>query len=680
MIQPTPMDCDQVKAKSTTLRRRYEGTGKLHDKIRFRRLHYHNRPEVDPLLPDIWAHAVEQTTLLEDTHLDMKSRLLENRWMAQCTPAKETAAGKSQAEKGEEALVFLFDTYQKRTGIDIQADLIDCMGIDGPGYLHWRVDGYGYEDPDYEEIDELPEDTSYATAQRYTKSEYGKAAERAKGKRYRETDDSLQERRMRARAESGGPVFLEVLTGEKVYVEQDKSQVSEFKSVLVVREIGLGAAYEETDGWTAKDWWEHASGDDAERDSPVGNEQGTKLMDTPSASDWGETCTLEQLWTRDWCYETLRGATVTDGELFRAVRHHYGAPPFSKVVGNPIRSDDPALGETSYLESMYRRKPAYDRTLSLRNALAESGAVPVYFLQETATGKFGAQLRDATGTPLTIEEDSAKANTIPSGNTIVRYGGEGVAGSYEKMVEQQKQEMLDARPSTGRADFGVSTKPFAALQQSRQENRQPKMLLDRVRLCLEPMVNSVMKCLADKEHGPGPIAFFPIANGDADTSKVQVMQPDEWAGLVGGVNINPVDSTEKIAQMTHGLELLHDPILGMSRSYFVEKFLDEPNPEQLLTSWDVEKYVDEKMKPGIIMAKAAEWAGPKYVLTADGGFANYAGQAQGITQVAQGMGATPIRQPMPPAPGMGGSPIEQSNPQMSPMQGDLTTPPTQGIA
>lgn len=675
-IQVPKLTQEQVAERTVALRKRYEGTGKLHGIIKWRREHFHNLRPADPLLPDIWAHAVEQTTLLSDTHDDMKARLLENRWVPQVFPAKDTATGKAAAEVAEQACVFLFDQHQRRTGLDIQAEIIDCMGIDGPGYLHWRVDGY-------EEIEEYAAE-SEDKKDGYTPKDYGKPAGRTKALKYREEDATAQDRIMRAKAESGGPVYLEVITGEKVYVTQDKSAVSQFKEVLVVREVGLGATYEETDGWTAVDWWEHVSGDDAERDSPVGNEQGARTMDAPSAGDWGETVTLEQFWTRDCVYETLKGSAVrsstssVEGEAFRAIPHWYGMPPFSKAVGKPIKSDAPEYAELPYLDSMYKRKPQLDRTLSLRNALAESGAVPIYFIQRK-DGTYGRPLTDETGNPIGLAEDSAHATVLEEGETIVRFGGDGVSGSYEKMVEQQKQEMLDAAPSTGRADFGVSTKPFAALQQTRQENRVPKMLLENVRLCLEPMLNNVMKCFADAEHGPGPIPFFPMTAGDAPTTdKVMVRQPEDWVGLWGGVRIEAIDSTERIANIAHLQELVNDPIIQYPRVDFIENALGLPNPEQEDIRWDVLAYEKESIRPGIIRAEAAKWAGPQYVLMADGGLANMAGQAQKITQVAQAVGGRPIRTQQP-TQQASTQPAEPTDATMGTMPATMNTPPVQGI-
>ena len=125
--------------------------------------------------------------------------------------------------------------------------------------------------------------------------------------------------------------------------------------------------------------------------------------------------------------------------------------------------------------------------------------------------------------------------------------------------------------------------------------------------------------------------------------------------------------------------MMNHPVLKYPRVDFIENMMGLPNPEQEDIRWDVLAYEKESIRPGIIRAEAAKWAGPQYVLMADGGLANMAGQAQTTTQVAQAMGGRPMRAPRP-TQQASTQPAEPTEATMGTLPATMNTPPIEGVA
>src|SRR6185312_5058324 len=130
------------------------------------------------------------------------------------TSPVDTAGGRAKADALKEVLQYGFNNAEERQGIDIQGDLVDGQYIYGYGMLHWCKDDYAAGSYDYDELDELPEGKD---ASRYTEDDYLPVDDepRQKGKKYRETDDSLQDRIKRGRALAGFGYRFEVFPTER---------------------------------------------------------------------------------------------------------------------------------------------------------------------------------------------------------------------------------------------------------------------------------------------------------------------------------------------------------------------------------------------------------------------------------------------------------------------------------
>src|SRR3990167_2951721 len=538
-----PWTYEECKRRIKKLRDRFEGEKGLHERIAFRDGHYYNRPEVDPVMGADWQHAKMQTTILRDTHMKFRARMLENAWKPEMSAGSDTPTGQATANEAEWLISQGFAELADKTGVDIQGELVDgmktCVGV-----LHWEV--LDYEDaPDYEETDDVPE----GQEKRYTTDDYADER-RSKTKKHRETDDSLQERIAQKRAKQGFPVMWETIPPEQCYWEEDKSVVSQFPEFLVRRTVATLADYAEMIGGsreaglpTYDELKEQADAPVAPRDSPQQSWQ-------PSASDWGETVTLEQYWTRTHVYELCEWAGGgPEKSYFRAMSHPYKMPTFALAIASYTKNSDPALAYEPYLESLYRLKPAYDRFRALYNALAEASAVPVWYLVNTKTG--ATKLNDKGMPELLMGESAASAMTIPEGWDLKRFGGEGVSGTFDKAVDNLWAEVERATPPTGNAQFAPTTQPWSARIEQAQENMQPKMYLKAVERCIKAALNNVVDVFAS-EDGPGEVFGYRMDGDRLDRTKVISLKREQWEGLTADVSINPISSVERITAIEHG--------------------------------------------------------------------------------------------------------------------------------
>ena len=204
-------------ADAFTLFERFEGNRGLHAKVRWRMQHFYLDPAVDPLMPGStrtadgkmkpgrWQNAATQTTWVQDTFFKWKSRMMENPFRIEGRAMVDTIPNKAKANNAEALLVQGFEFIRERTGIDIQANLVDAKGYKAAGVLHWRIDESAYKAnmPDYEETDDTETD-----AERYTEDEYAEESGRKKAKKDRETEDSLKDRIARYKAECCFPGCL----------------------------------------------------------------------------------------------------------------------------------------------------------------------------------------------------------------------------------------------------------------------------------------------------------------------------------------------------------------------------------------------------------------------------------------------------------------------------------------
>jgi len=656
------LDEPQVRKRITTLRKRFEGQNGLHERVRWRRQHFHQDPAVDPPMPKGFEDFAKQWGDLRKVHLKLKARLLENEWLPQFTSAKSTSAGKLLAEQAESLFVQGFSQFQKSTGISLQSDLADELSVAGVGALHWELDMSQWSALDYEETDSNETDP-----ERYTEDEYDEEATagRKKTKKYRETEAALQDRIARARAAKGFPVWAEVLPIEMCAWTQDRSQVSEFSEFLVMREIA------EPPDWVKPDT------EPEERDSPITQRQGTKDMSNPSAVDWDGTYTVYQYWNRTHFYEVCERKDKQEQAYFRCEAHPYKMPPFALCAGAMVHHNDPVYRFEPALQSLYRIKPDYDRAMSLFMILSEAGAVPLYIMVNKSNGQPRRLTED--GDIALFSESSAAAMELPEGYELQRFGGDGVSGDFVKGLEFMKVLWQEGAPDSGFAQFGASTQPWSARIEQSQNNMEPKMYLKHMAQTLLAMCSNLVDVFSDESTGVGTVYGWATGAGRGyDTSKTVSVDPKGWAGLTVDVSINEIGSAEQITVAQYLITLVHDDKIAMTPEEFQEQAMNDPHPVETMIDRYVDAYILQNVMPNMLKEAAAEQMADKYFLGPNAQILDANGQVVAPQQYLQQTGQMP-QGPQPPQQGMQAPPQQGQMPSMPGIAAPGTMP-LQGVA
>ena len=664
---------EECKRKADMLRKRFEGPRGLHERVRRRTLHMFLDPSVDPQMPgsvmkqDGWEGPLQnsavQKTRVKQINARLKARVCENPWKIECTPIKDTIGGRGLANDAETLLMQGFDHIQQQTGLDIQGNLYDGLAWKAVGILHWRIDTSVWDDdmPDYDEADELPEcemcegtgkaagekcpecrGRGYTGNRDYVEDDY--ADGRTKGKKWRESDESVKERIARYKAECGFPVYLETLDPSQCFWIQDKSTLSEFKEFMVARVISLGdwkdekrAALEKREALR-------------ERDAPASNVQGSIDHWMPESTDYEREVTLYQYWTRRHWYEWVDG----DDDAFDAGEHHYGMPPFAFSLGRYNDVASPAWAYLPALDAMLEEKPEFDRVRSIMNWGIEQSAIQQHFLQQKAGVTPVFQDGDQN---IALNPTAGAAETIPNGMELVTVGGNGMNAQFERLYEYTAKDMQEAEPGTGFATFGASTQPWSARQERDQENMEPKQYITSIARCLQVMVNNLIRCFADEENGPGEVfGYAKIGDtGKLDRTKVVSMKPKDWENVIADVSIQEVGSLERASLMETGLILLEKGVITLVE-YFTE-YMGVPNGEKKYAQLKVFQMWEKEILPGMLRQSAAEYLGPQYAIAPDGVPVGMDGRAVTDEQVIQANGGTPlVQQPQMAPGGMGATP------------------------
>lgn len=665
---------EDCKRKADALRKPFEDPRGLHERVRWRTKHMFLDPSVDPQMPGSvmghegkWSGPLQasavQKTRLKQINARLKARVCENPWKVECTPIKDTIAGRGLANDAEALLMQGFDHIQQQTGIDIQGNLYDGLAWKAVGVLHWRIDTSVWDDdmPDYDERDELDEcdmcegtgkadgekcpecrGRGYTGNRDYVEDDY--ADGRKKKGKYRESDESVKERIARYKAECGFPVYLETLEPSQCYWVQDKSTLSEFREFMVARVISLGEWKDEKRAALEK---REAL---RERDAPAQNIQGTIEHWMPEASDYEREVTLYQYWTRRYWYEWVDG----DEDVFDMGEHHYGMPPFAFAVARYNDVASPAWAYLPALDAMLEEKPEFDRVRSIMNWGIEQGAIRQHFLQQKAGVMPVLQDGDQD---LDMSATAGGAAKIPPGLELITVGGEGMNAQFERLYEFTAKDMQDAEPGTGFATFGASTQPWSARQERDQENMEPKSYIGSIARCLQVMVNNLIRCFADEEHGPGEVfGYAKIGDtGKLDRTKVLSMKPKDWENVIADVSIQEVGSLERASLMETGLILLEKGVITLVE-YFTD-YMGVPNGEKKYAQLKVFQMWEREILPGMLRQSAAEYLGPKYAIAPDGVPVGMDGRAVTDEQVIQANGGTPlVQQPQMAPNGMGATP------------------------
>ena len=226
---------DDCKTLIDRMSRRFgEGAPSVWQVIDVREQHYYQTVEADPPMLAGYESHVWQSSILRDTWTKYRARLTENPWTPQLSAPRPSAAMDAVAADAEMYLQWLFDELKARTGDDIQGLLADGMGIYNYGVLHaYPADddlNKSSADMDFEEVDDLPDDP--AEQKRYTEDDYAEESGKTRTKKYRETDDSLLQRRDHVRALAKPPWKVKVFHPRNCAWIEDESLIGGFRYFL----------------------------------------------------------------------------------------------------------------------------------------------------------------------------------------------------------------------------------------------------------------------------------------------------------------------------------------------------------------------------------------------------------------------------------------------------------------
>lgn len=589
------LDEAEVRTRLQRIFEPFERKRGLHGKVRWRMQHFFLDPAVDPQMPGSdwngadqqwegqWQGAAKQSTRLQAEYAKWIARYAENTWKVDCRPMRDTIPGKAKANKAEALLVQGFEFIRERTGIDLQTNMGFGKAIKGAAVLYWRIDTSVYEEgmPDYDERDDLAEyddddddDDDIREGKRKERERYEYDEET---KRYREKPDSLKDRIARYKAECGFPVYVETIPIEQCAWQMDMSTKSQLAAFAVKRVIPS------LEDWKADKLKKR--GDKLPRLGMSQESEGSLLHWMPSddGNDQRDVA-LYEYWDRDYWYEWAD--VPGESGYFDCGEHWYKQPPFAIDYGRYNDVADPVWAYLPVFNAMLEEKPFADRDFSILRAAVEQSSIETYLLNPT--GKGVPALTEDGDTNIDMSPGSTEAGRVPAGYELKAYGGNGVNAQLFRVNEMVNNDLEAARPSTGFAQFSATTQPTSAWQEQAQENMEPKQHIRNTARALQVMVNNLIQCFADKEHGPGEVfGYAKTDKGSLDRSKVLALKPQDWEDIIADVRITEVGNVERAALEELGMMKLEKGIL--TDLEYIGDYEGKPNPEEVFvqrTAWN----------------------------------------------------------------------------------------------
>lgn len=620
---------------------------KLHDKIGSRRLHLHNDEAVDVELPEPYHEGHKfQSDRLRQIGVQLKSRLLENRYVIRCNPIRDTATQRKDANDLETVFNSGLGYLEDRTGLDIQGALADGLIHYCYGVLHWRMADHVWPKlPEAEELDELPEGAD-------RKDYIDRRGYKERGvKRYKERAEAFAERRKHSRAKAGFPWMVEVLQPDQFFYLEDRSLENGLGMAMVLREVGLvdyaDSLYKHNQIMVSLNQMEEHLRIYVEREAPAEYQ--------PSGTDWGTRIQLAEIWTRDEYYELCAVENGTAWTLVKSCEHPYGMPPFAIAAAMERNETDPALRWEPALEGMYRQKPTVDRAVSLFLTLGESVALPFYYLKRTSDG---GPMLDEKGKIVQFTRNAANAMQPPPGYEIAQLEFE-VNPAFVEGIRYLTEEFDKTAPATGQAEISTSTQPWTARIEQAQQNVEPKLYLRNIGRAIATMARNMAQVMSleaeDGGFGEPVWVYARTDNGKVDYDTVVGVEPKRIRTLDITVDIEASSSAERITLQEHGRAMLNDARVGLTPEEYAEEYEGKQNADEVVAKRRANQAYEQYILPGLIRQKIAEKLGPQIIIAADGTATGPNGQPMAYQDVAAANGMSVQRPPAPGGPMGGGA-------------------------
>jgi hypothetical protein len=568
-------------------------------------------PERDPIMPDHMKDVIPwQWDGPRQIWVKLRARLTENHYIARAEPAKPTASWREKASRLESVFNDGLAYAEERDGVDIQGYLSDGQIIDGCAYLHWcKADHLWPVADDYLESDDVDD---------------GMEWDEEKGK-YRETDAAYQSRRRHAIARAGYPWFIEVIPRANVAYYRDKKLANGLGMVMVSREVGTMAYFAALS---------EEEEDAARKDLGIGGEGNAPGEDEPSRSDWGEVMTVHQLWTRYECYEIAVGGGK-NWRLMRGFKHPYEMPPFAKVSGDEVLTDDPLLCDLPALEGMFKAKPAFDRLMTLYLALAEQIALPLFYWRNVESG---APLLGEDGNIVALSKNSLASYKAPTGYTLEKLEYQ-MNPAFVSGVTMMRDLAREAQPSTGEAEVNQNTDPWAIRLQQAQENVVPASYVKKVAKGITTMLRNKAMVMAKPAEQGGygePVAVYARVRGGAiDRTTTVYVEPEDIGSLDITGAIGSTSAQERISKVEHGKGLLKDGVIDWIEFY--ESYYEAEDPDAMNKRRHAMNIVEEYLPP-LLKQELAKRYGTRITLGPNGELMGPGGVVVDPMQMLQSQG------------------------------------------
>ena len=668
---------EEVQRKSDIIRQLTRRWRNHHRRVYIRRLHFYNDPLVDPgrertlndggeydgdllesgPLPEGISHIHEQTTAIAQAWEDSKFRITENRYVIGVSDLVEGYDSKD-AEDLAETLNSGFRMIEERQGWGtVQEPLADAQAIDSFAWLHWRRHDQIYpEIPEYEYIDALPDPDEEDIDEREKKkrSKERERYEREPGEdgKYKETAKSRAERTRLNRARAGFPYHFEVPDVRHVFSADDEA--GEDAVVVHIRQKPVirydkdlrerGGAVIRDGTLKKSDMWRVVQPD---KNLRLYMEADAPGSDEPSYADWepDQMVTLATIWTRDkWCemvsFDTWAPDTLSDGDWQYVMegRHAFGRPPWAKVRANVFWSSrDPLRRYTPIFENAFRRKPFYDRYMSIAKGMAEKG-LPHLILQNTGRGP---SMPDESGREQLLKPDSNAADELPPGWEVVKIHAE-LTSSYMRLLEIEREQFDEAIADTGNADISATTKPHTARAAIQQADKGPKYWISQQAYGIEECARSIARDMSTpvEEGGFGETVWvFKHGPDGQRTQQIVGIEPDRIRSLDIHCTINPVSSVEQLTIEVHGMEQVGAGFL--TKRDWLENYKSVEDPTEELAKLYADQFIEQFVNPGWMQQKVAEIWGTQFRVGVNGNILDSQGTAMAPDQMLAKKGITP---------------------------------------
>lgn len=610
--------------------------GALHEKIKKRREHYHNLDEANPKLPAPYTgKSTYQTDILRRTHIKHRARITENPPVVRVSPPRDTNQQRSLSDEFEAVLNRIYDIVEERTGQHFQSLLSDGQDRDCYGILHWvKADHIWPKFPDAELIGELPDDPK--EAQRY-ESEPNEEGQ------YSETHVSRQQRDKHAKARAGAPWHIEVVDPMECGFVEDISAANGFGVFVRVKDVSF------LDYNTAlrADTNHVISLNEADKRVMVGVERARPDEgNSSSAGSWGPVgLRCAYVWSRTECYELVQGTVGgehTPWELVKSFKHPYEMPPFAIAYGHRNQHPDPVQQYEPVLEGLFRIKPGYDFVMALNEIIAQSIALPVWWIERGD----GTPRLDDRGKPVVLARDQMHAAELQPGEKLVKAEFD-LNPAFVQLMQLRQEELKDAAPSVGLSEVSSSTQAWSILLQQQQASIEPKALVMEQQRALRTMFRNMALVMGknadDGGFGQPVYVYAKTQDGKVKADTAIGIDPADIPTLEVDVDINPRSAAEVITRTEHGLNLLKERVITLPE--FEGEYRGVENPAEVvkdnLAWWSFVDYV----QPGIIKQELAKKYSAYVVLGPNGQFVGMDGQQVSPAQVLQQNGVQPVQPP-----------------------------------